>query len=69
MSGPPDADAPEEIVWFPERGWGGRVWIPATARAEAGEEQIELYGHVSYVQPEEGDPADVLVSDPKAMPK
>lgn len=56
---PEGYEAPEEIVWFPERGWGGRVWIPATAKASAGEEEIELYGHVSYVQPEEGDPLDL----------
>jgi hypothetical protein len=28
---PPAAEA---IAWFPERRWGGRVWVPATARVE-----------------------------------
>jgi hypothetical protein len=44
----------EEIDWFPERAWGGRVWVPCTARVG----EVELFGHVSYVQPEEGDQGD-----------
>jgi hypothetical protein len=44
----------EQIDWFPERAWGGRVWVPCTARVG----DLELFGHVSYVQPEDGDPAD-----------
>ena len=43
---------------FPERAWGGRVWVPATARAEGPEGPLELFGHVSYVLPEEGEPSD-----------
>ncbi|HWO15498.1 MAG TPA: hypothetical protein VNM89_02150 [Solirubrobacterales bacterium] len=49
-----DPPADEEIDWFPERGWGGRVWVPCTARVG----DVELFGHVSYVQPEEGDQDD-----------
>lgn len=56
---PEGAAAPEKIRWFPERAWGGRIWVPATARARAGDEEIEYFGHVSYVQPEEGEPQDV----------
>jgi hypothetical protein len=48
----PPSDA--EIEWFPERTWGGRVWVPCTARVA----DTELFGHVSYVQPGEGDPGD-----------
>ncbi|HEX7059822.1 MAG TPA: hypothetical protein VF176_08230 [Solirubrobacterales bacterium] len=48
----------EEIEWFPERAWGGRVWVPCTARTETGEGELELFGHVSYVQPSDGDPTD-----------
>jgi hypothetical protein len=55
---PEDAGEAEEIEWFPERAWGGRIWIPATARAETAEGPIELYGHVSYVQPAEGEPGE-----------
>lgn len=49
----------EEIEWFPERAWGGRVWVPATARTDSADGPIEVFGHVSYVQPAEGDPADL----------
>lgn len=69
----PDAGAPldpETIRWFPERVWGGRVYVPATARATEpsvpadspeGSEPIlvEYYGWVSFVPPEgEGEPDD-----------
>jgi hypothetical protein len=53
---PEGVTAPDQIDWYPERTWGGRVWIPASARAEAGDERIELYGHVSYPQPTDGEP-------------
>jgi hypothetical protein len=53
---PAGVDAPEEIEWFPERAWGGRVWVPAIARADGPEGVLELFGHVSYVLPEDGEP-------------
>jgi len=59
---------PDEFTWFPERAWSGRVWIPASGTSEAvldegGEpETIELYGFVSFVQPEGGDPTDFKAS-------
>jgi hypothetical protein len=59
---PDAAGEPEEIDWFPERRWGGRVWVPASARVAGPEGTLELFGHVSYVQPEEGDPRDFEVS-------
>lgn len=61
---------PETIRWFPERGWGGRVYVPATGRAQEpsvpsdapeGSEPVlvEYYGWVSYVRAESGsEPAD-----------
>ncbi|HET9162107.1 MAG TPA: hypothetical protein VFN89_01515 [Solirubrobacterales bacterium] len=49
---------PDEIEWFPERAWGGRVWVPATARADGPDRALELFGHVSYVLPDDGEPAD-----------
>jgi hypothetical protein len=55
---PAEASEPDEIEWFPERAWGGRIWVPATARAGAPDGPIELYGHVSYVQPADGDPSE-----------
>lgn len=53
-----EATAPEALDWYPERAWGGRVWIPCTARATRAGAQIELFGHVSYVQPAEDEPSD-----------
>jgi hypothetical protein len=59
----PDGVAiPEQVDWFPERAWGGRVWVPATARAESEEGPLELFGHVSYVQAAEGEPTDFRVA-------
>jgi hypothetical protein len=55
---PAGAALPEEVDWFPERAWGGRVWIPASARTESEEGTLELFGHVSYVLPPGGEPSD-----------
>jgi hypothetical protein len=56
---PAAASVPEEIDWFPERAWGGRVWIPCSARTESDEGTLELFGHVSYALPiGEGDATD-----------
>lgn len=55
---PAEAGEPSQIEWFPERAWGGRVWVPATARADSADGPIEYFGHVSYVQPTDGDPHD-----------
>jgi hypothetical protein len=55
---PDGVESPSEVEWFPERAWGGRVWVPATARVAGPEGDLELFGHVSYVQPEDQEPAD-----------
>jgi hypothetical protein len=55
---PEGVEAPIAIDWFPERAWGGRVWVPCTVRSEGPEGALELFGHVSYVQAEGGEPAD-----------
>jgi len=69
---PEGIEVPEQLDWFPERAWGGRVWVPATARAEGPEGTLELFGHVSYELPEGGEPdkfrasadfTDVLAED------
>jgi hypothetical protein len=69
---PAGAALPAEVDWFPERRWGGRTWIPCSARSESEEGTIEIYGHVSYVQPPDGEPhsfsakvdfTDVLAED------
>ncbi|HEV2789870.1 MAG TPA: hypothetical protein VGV69_01055 [Solirubrobacterales bacterium] len=55
---PAGAAVPAEVDWFPERAWGGRVWVPCSARTDSEAGRLELFGHVSYVQPPEGDPRD-----------
>jgi hypothetical protein len=55
---PEGVELPAELEWYPERAWGGRVWVPCTARAEGPAGALELFGHVSYVQADGGDPAD-----------
>jgi hypothetical protein len=60
IDGLPDGvEAPESPDWYPERAWGGRVWVPCTARAPGPEGELELFGHVSYVLPEGGEPGDL----------
>ena len=58
---PAGAEVPVEVDWFPERAWGGRVWVPCSALSESDEGRLELFGHVSYVQPPEGEPRDFAV--------
>ena len=52
---------PGEITWFPERGWGDKTYIPATARAEAGEGKAaaEYFGYVSFERRDAGAPAGI----------
>jgi hypothetical protein len=42
---------PGDITWFPERTWGGRTYVPATAPTSEG---FELFGYVSYTREHEG---------------
>ena len=45
-----------EIVWFPDRTWSGRTYVPATSRSTTG---FELYGYVSFTPGDEHDePSD-----------
>ena len=56
---------PETVVFFPERGWGGRYYVPLTGRSAAGEAgaPIEFFGHVSFARPEaEEEPTDLVAS-------
>ena len=52
---------PGEITWFPERGWGGKTYIPATAQAEIGEGKpaAEYFGYVSFERRDAGAPAGI----------
>lgn len=46
-----------DVVWYPDRTYGGRTYVPVTSRTSTG---YELYGHVSFVPAdEEGDPTDL----------
>ena len=48
----------EALRWFPDRAWGGRVYVPVTAPAASAEgeggsddaEPIEYFGHVSFAR-------------------
>jgi hypothetical protein len=65
--------ASQTVRWFPERGWGGRVYVPATGRAaqpvstadsEEGEQPsdgvlVEYFGWVSFERSDDGEPADL----------
>ena len=67
---------PETVRWFPERGWGGRVYVPGAGRAtepsgggEPAEGErasdpvlVEYFGHVSFVRSEDGEPSDLRAS-------
>ncbi len=55
---PAGAAVPEQLDWFPERAWGGRTWVPCSARSESEEGTLELFGHVSYALPPGGEPGE-----------
>ncbi|MDX6632898.1 MAG: hypothetical protein QOG09_1147 [Solirubrobacterales bacterium] len=59
---PADAAEPVEIDWFPERGWGGRFYVPALARAKRGEAEIEYFGQVSFRRGDGEEPTDFAAS-------
>jgi hypothetical protein len=46
-----DIGEPREIVWFPDRTYAGRTFVPATAATSTG---YELFGYVSFVREDEG---------------
>ena len=48
---------PGELTWFPERAWGGRVYVPAVAPVEGAATPSEYFGCVSFVRPEDGEPS------------
>jgi hypothetical protein len=53
---PDDLGEPNEIVWYPDRTWHGRTYVPGTARTSGG---YELFGYVRFAPPEEdGEPSD-----------
>jgi hypothetical protein len=47
---------PGEPVWFPDRTWAGRTYVPVTCRTSTG---LELFGAVSFAPPtDEGQEPD-----------
>jgi hypothetical protein len=51
---------PGPTAWFPERTYGGRTYVAATAPTSSG---LELYGYVSFVRDERsGEPAELFVT-------
>src|SRR2546423_1230296 len=48
-----------EITWFPDRSWGGRTYVPATAPSGEG----EVCGYVSYRREHEGAQASEVTAD------
>jgi hypothetical protein len=44
-AGDEELGEPGEIVWFPDRTWHGRTFVPATAPTSTG---LELFGYVSF---------------------
>ncbi len=51
-SGDEDLGEPGDIVWYPDRTYGGRTYVPATAGTST---ELELYGYVSFVPGADGD--------------
>jgi hypothetical protein len=46
-----DIGDPGAISWFPDRTWGGRTYVPATAPTSNG---FELFGYVSFTREHDG---------------
>jgi hypothetical protein len=55
-SEPEDLGEPGDIVWYPDRTWHGRTYVPATSRTSGG---YELFGYVRFVPAvENGEPSE-----------
>jgi hypothetical protein len=53
-----DLGTPQQIVWYPDRTWHGRTYVPGTAMTGEG---YELFGYVRFVPGgEDGEPGDFL---------
>ncbi len=55
IEGDEELGEPGEIAWFPDRTWGGRTYVPATAPTSEG---YELFGYVSYTREHGGAQAE-----------
>ena len=45
-----------DVLWYPERVWHGRTWVPATCGTANG---YELFGCVSYARTEHGEATEI----------
>ena len=54
-----DLGEPGDVLWFPDRTWGGRTYVPATAPTSDG---FELFGYVSYTREHEGAQAEAFTA-------
>jgi hypothetical protein len=55
-AGEPELGEPGEIVWYPDRTWHGRTYVPGTSLTTSG---YELFGYVRFIPaPENGEPSD-----------
>jgi hypothetical protein len=53
---PEDLGEPGHLVWYPDRTWHGRTYVPVTSRTTGG---YELFGYVRFVPAaEDGEPSD-----------
>jgi hypothetical protein len=53
---PEDLGEPGEVLWYPDRTWHGRTFVPATSLTTGG---YEIFGYVRFVPaPADGDPSD-----------
>jgi len=60
IEGPEDLGEPGGIVWYPDRTWHGRTYVPATAATSGG---YELFGYVRYlVSGPDGERGEVMAS-------
>lgn len=50
---------PGEVIWFPERGWGGRVYVPVIAPVQGAATPSEYFGYVCFSRPGEGEPSEL----------
>jgi hypothetical protein len=53
---------PGELIWFPERAWGGRIFVPAIAPVEGASTPSEYFGVVSFLRPDDGEPGEFRAS-------
>ena len=51
-----DLGEPGDILWYPDRTWNGRTYVPATSRTTT---NLELFGYVSFAPGlDDGEPED-----------